>query len=424
MDQTLLLTDKVIAALPFASDRQYRVRDSLQKGFLVLVGKRKKSFMAEGECWRDGVRQFRASKKVDEFGARSTRDARAQAKEILAGIGKGIRPGETVKIGSKVITLCRAWERYRDAHMIRKGRSAATIKDYGDHVERLMADWLDKPLGRLGRNPVLVAERHDKITKENGPYIANGAMRTLRAIYNHARKSNLDLPASNPVTAVDWNAEKRRNTGMGADDLGGWLTELFALESPIRREFHLLTLLTGSRPTAIKNVRLEHVYLRQRLLHIPKPKGGESKAFDIPLSRAAIRCIIRVMRLGQMLYMEHSKIWLFPADSASGHLEEHKEERDVLSKWGNDLRQTYRTIAQAAGVSELDIHLLMNHSLPGVNAGYITRDKLLHDHLRKQQERISAIVVERASKTLDELPLIWLNSSHLETKAIKIEKAA
>jgi integrase len=397
-DQTLPLTDKVIADLPFASNGQYKVRDSLQKGFLVLVGKRKKTFMAEGEFWRDGVREFRASKKIEEFGERSTREARAEAKEILAGIGKGIRPGETAKVGSKVITLRQAWERYRDAHMIRKGRSLTTIEDYGDRVERLMADWLDKPLGRLGRNPVLVTERHDKITKENGPYIANGAMRTLRAIYNHARKSNHDLPASNPVTAVDWNGEKRRNTGMGADDLGGWLMELYALESPIRREFHLLTLLTGSRPTALKNVRLEDVDLRQRLLHIPKPKGGERKAFDIPLSRAMIRSIIRTMRWGRMLFPEQSNAWLFPADSASGHLEEHKEERRVLSKWGNDLRQSYRTLAQAVGISELDIHLLMNHSLPGVNAGYITRDKLLRDHLRKQQERISAIVLEKTGK--------------------------
>lgn len=31
-------------------------------------------------------------------------------------------------------------------------------------------------------------------------------------------------------------------------------------------------------------------------------------------------------------------------------LVEHKEEGDVLSKWGNDLRQSYRTLAQAAGV--------------------------------------------------------------------------
>jgi len=30
---------------------------------------------------------------------------------------------------------------------------------------------------------------------------------------------------------------------------------------------------------------------------------------------------------------------------------EHKEDRTTLVKWGNDLRQTYRTIAQAASAS-------------------------------------------------------------------------
>ncbi len=39
---------------------------------------------------------------------------------------------------------------------------------------------------------------------------------------------------------------------------------------------------------------------------------------------------------------------------------------------------------RAAAVNEVDMHLLMNHSLPGVNADYITRNKLLEDHLRKQ----------------------------------------
>ena len=50
------------------------------------------------------------------------------------------------------------------------------IEDYRDHMERLFGDWFEKPLARIGRQPNLVAERHDKITKENEPYIANGAM--------------------------------------------------------------------------------------------------------------------------------------------------------------------------------------------------------------------------------------------------------
>jgi hypothetical protein len=59
---------------------------------------------------------------------------------------------------------------------------------------------------------------------------------------------------------------------------------------------------------------------------------------------------------------------------------------DELSKWGNDLRQTFRTVATAVGVSDFDAKLLMNHSIPGVNAGYITRHKLLEDHLRRPQQ--------------------------------------
>jgi hypothetical protein len=92
-----------------------------------------------------------------------------------------------------------------------------------------MADWLDQPLSVLGKDPSLVALRHEKITAENGPYIANGCMRSLRAIYNHARKMARSLPAENPVIAVDWNAEKRRNTALGLAELGPWVGDLRSL---------------------------------------------------------------------------------------------------------------------------------------------------------------------------------------------------
>lgn len=73
-----------------------------------------------------------------------------------------------------------------------------------------MKDWLDWPLAKLGETPTLVVERHERISELNGPYIANGAMRSLRAIYNHALKSNPTLPGVNPVKAIDWNVETRR----------------------------------------------------------------------------------------------------------------------------------------------------------------------------------------------------------------------
>lgn len=111
---------------------------------------------------------------------------------------------------------------------------------------RIFAEWLDTPLQELAMDPARVAKKHDDITRENGPYMANGSMRTLRAVYNHARKTNRSLPSDNPADAVDWNEEERRNTGMGSADLEGWFKELAALDNPVRREFHLFTLLCGS----------------------------------------------------------------------------------------------------------------------------------------------------------------------------------
>lgn len=100
------------------------------------------------------------------------------------------------------------------------------------------------------------------------------------------------------------------------------------------------------------------------------------------------------------MYPLQAREWVFPADSDSGHLAETKEDRSELSKWGNDLRQTFRTIATAAGVSEIDAKLLMNHSIPGVNAGYITRHKLLEDHLRRQQQAISSAAITALGASL------------------------
>ena len=397
-DSRLLFSDRALAAIPLMSAGQRVVRDAELPGFFVLVGKTTKTFMVQGDLRSDGKRQS-LRVKVGEVGKLQTREARAKAKRILGEITDGIDPRpkppalKLTATPSSDPTLRYAWMTYRDSHMRRKGRSEGTVASYTDHFERLLKNWLDEPLSKFGHDPGLIKERHDQLTVDNGPYIANGAMRSFRAIYNHARKTARGLPAENPVLAVDWNPERRRDTGMGVADLAGWWAELQALDNPVRREFHLFLLLSGSRPDPIKRARVEHLDLRQRILHVPKPKGGEERAFDIPLSREMIRCVIRAIRLGRAIYPEQSRTWLFPADSEAGHLVEHKEDRKDLSKWGGDLRQTYRTIGQAAGVSEVDMHLLMNHSLPNVNVGYITRHKLLLDHLRKQQQAISGLLL-------------------------------
>lgn len=42
-EQHQILTDKSIVRLPFAGDKQYKVRDTELPGLFVLIGKRRKS---------------------------------------------------------------------------------------------------------------------------------------------------------------------------------------------------------------------------------------------------------------------------------------------------------------------------------------------------------------------------------------------
>ena len=103
----------------------------------------------------------------------------------------------------------------------------------------------------------------------------------------------------------------------------------------------------------------------------------------MPLSRAMLRCLWRARQAGRMMHGRQAGTYIFPSEV--GCISNTEEDRKRLSKWGGDLRQTYRTAAQAAGLGEMDVQMLMNHALAGVSAGYITPGALLN-HLIAQQE--------------------------------------
>ena len=56
-----------------------------------------------------------------------------------------------------------------------RARSAGTIGDHRDHVERLLIDWLDQPLSTLGTNPAPTACKRR-------PGVRYGASKISRAI--------------------------------------------------------------------------------------------------------------------------------------------------------------------------------------------------------------------------------------------------
>ena len=244
--------------------------------------------------------------------------------------------------------------------MKKKDRSPKSISGMWDEANRYLSDWLDRPLASITK--LECADRHEKITRR-GPYAANRTMRIFRAAWNRARKTH-NLPHENPVIGVEWNKEHRRQEPIPADGLADWAKKVKALTNPVRRDYHMLVVLTGLRRTDAATLRWEHVDLDAATLHRPKPKGGVDRAFTVPLCTQAVKLL---RRRKEKSYGP----WVFPTRDRKGkltHIQEPKED-DLPSP--HRLRDTWATAAAECGIDMLSTKILMNHSLGrDVTEGY------------------------------------------------------
>jgi integrase len=193
------------------------------------------------------------------------------------------------------LTFQKAWQHY-EAGITKEGKSPRTIADYEDKFDRHLKKWHERPLATITREEV--TREHAAITERarssrlgskyaSGKYAANGSMRFARAVWNFA-KNELEtpgLPDRNPFRSSKlYHKERARETGMGAGDLANWWAEVQALPNPIRRELHLFTLLSGLRRADLLTARWDNLDKTRKALRIPSPKGGEERAFDLPLT--------------------------------------------------------------------------------------------------------------------------------------------
>lgn len=81
--------------------------------------------------------------------------------------------------------------------------------------------------------------------------------------------------------------------------------------------------------------------------------------------------------------------WLFPADSASGHVTEVAQ-HELGGLTGHALRHTYATLVLQAGVPIAELKFLLNHAAGNVTMGYLNPSL---EHLRQHQDRASAYVL-------------------------------
>ncbi|MCW0390038.1 integrase family protein [Xanthomonas sacchari] len=353
--------------------------DTEMRGFYLIVTATKRSFYVQSLV---NGRQVRT--KLGDHPAMDAKQARDAARQTLVGMRCGVNPNEERRRArARGITLRESL----DLHLAAKPLSPRTKDDYRYNCEQYLSDWLDRPLAELGADRSGVRDRHRRITERHGAPSADNAFRIFRAVYNRGLREHPDLPP-NPCGNVDYHGLRRRKVDAPTDRLKAWGKAVLGLH-PVRRDLHLFMVLTGMRRTSACEARASDLDLASGRLHVPKPKGGSTRAFDLPLSGPLADLLGH--RVEENPRLHRKTPWLFPAESKSGHVAEvAQHELDGLT--GHALRHTFATLAVQAGVPLLELKYLLNHAASNVTMGYI---HVGPEHLRKHQETASRYILEQ-----------------------------
>lgn len=343
---------------------------------------------------------------IGRFGDWTPENARRRARELAVEMDKGVNPNaERRRRKADSVTLAEAIALHVE-DMRAADRSPKSIKLIEAEVRKYLADWTNRPLADVTREDC--RRRHRRITDENGPHIANRVLRHFRACYYTTARVHESLPQVPPTRAVRFNKERPRRDRIAWEDLPEWWKKVHSIENPVRRDLQLIMLITGLRSTDAKTIRWEEVDFDAGTIFRPNPKGGEDRAFTVPLAEFVLD-LLRARREESRVLFGDDRGWAFPSRGRGGevsHVAEPKEQRYVrvdgkLVKryWlpsPHRLRHTFATAGHEAFLRELDLKVLMNHSLPAsgdVTHGYV---HVSVEHLRECGEKVAAFLLERA----------------------------
>jgi len=336
--------------------------------------------------YRVGPRQRK--KAIGRINEITVAEARQQCLELIVAAKQGRDVvEERNKTLQKQITLGDAYNAYTKS-LERKGASTNTLRLNKSNWNAMIARYSNRELHRIGRADVV--SWHTSWGKR-GPTRANQGARLLRTIYNHTYKSVEGLPP-NPCIAIEYFKERETRRVVTWGELPSWISKVEALPNPIRKAYWKLLLFSGLRMTDAATIRWADIH--DDILHRPNPKGGRTKAFNLPITRQ-LRSILEEVRQSSGLLFPGSP-WVFPAESKQGHVLNMREKTAFPKVSPHDIRRTYATACAEAGVDPYTIKLLLNHVADGsdVTARYI---KPSYSHVIHAAQSVADFIEARIS---------------------------
>ncbi len=348
-----------------------RVSSTGAKSFLVYM-------------WHPKLRKP-VSITIGKFPDINVTEARKKAQQIIIDVSNGVvHSDENKRAKAKLVTLRELYQYYIKS----KGQKLkpSTIKDYGAKLEQQFNDWLDIPAERITEQ--MVSDRYN-----NNGLKSSAGIRTLRAIFNYAVKH--ELISKSPITnKLEVRQEKRKDRFIRSDKLGIWIDAVnyIGLKNKKAQAYLLLLLFTGCRSSEALGVLINDVDFSNNSIVVRNTKNRSD--FTIYLPDSLIPYIKQIY--------DSENIYLFQGSGGSGHMSVPRKPMNEVTRLtgiqfsSHDLRRTFATIAQDAGVSIGLIKELLNHSRQGdVTLGYIQTEAKT---LRRAINQVSDLIVLNIKK--------------------------
>lgn len=384
--------------------------------------------------------------RLERDGAPARPQARADAPQVDA--QGDANPAAPAPAGDDwaTVTLAQAMEEH--FAKMRRRKRARSVDSMRDELERYLGDWMTRPVAELTRRECV--ERHERVSDDHGPTVANKAFRNLRAVWNTAaskREADETHRAVNPVRKFGdvWN-EEEKGKPIDWTALPEWAAQVNGIRNSVRCDWYWFVLLTALRNEDARMLRWDEVNLTDKAgwyvnaegervalppksMHRPCPKGGERKAFTVPLSAPAVEILKRRKAENPALFGDDQG-WVFPTRDKAGavvHLSEPKQQdymrdaegrilrfkRGAAGAWVVDpkgqprkftalanphrLRHTFASAGDEEGVnvSERVMKALMNHTPDATNMNHRYNRPSI-DAMCSATEKVSAFLLRKA----------------------------
>lgn len=363
------LTARYVAGLKLTTEGQVFIWDLLLLGFGIVVGKTVMTWTLQ-----TGGKRY----KLGNYPPMTV----AQARQRAGALKIAQQDGKDISHEMKgEITLKRALAEHVEALRTEEA-SPLTISYLEEYLPRILAPLMDRPLASIDK--ATVKALFAQLTKDHGDFAANRSMKAFRAVWNGALKREDDFTAINPVVAITFHKEHRTQSPLAWDALPAWRERIRTLD-PVKEDFLLFVLFTGLRSEDAATIRWDELDVVKGTLFRPCPKGGEEKAFTVPLSTFALEVLQRRRAAGTGSPYVFAGVRGLP-------IRERTWGRKGASP--HRLRDTFATAALESEVPFMNVKVLMNHSRPGgdTTAGYMLPSV---EYLRPEVEKIGAFLEAR-----------------------------